>query len=291
MLHSLISLTTLLMTTTHPLYTEIEDTSNLSLKNPTLQTRQTTKLRLTNGLEVLLISDPGADQSAATVAVGAGSWNDPLEYAGMAHFCEHMLFMGTKKYPSENEFFSIISNHAGLANAYTAPHQTVYMFSAQTDGFLSILDRFAHFFIDPLFNPANIAREMYAVDQEFAKNVENDGWREYMVFKETGNQNHPNRLFSTGNSKTLGSIPQSALKTWHAANYGAEKMHLVVYSSLPLATLKEATIQIFSQVPNAKATSPDLSGSITSDGQRGHITYIKPIQNRQSLHFKLGTPL
>lgn len=285
MIHTLISMTALLMTTANPIlpYTVIEDQSNLSLLNPALQQRQTLKLRLNNGLQALLISDPGADQSAATVAVGAGSWNDPLEYAGMAHFCEHMLFMGTAKYPSENEFFTYVSNYAGAANAYTAPNRTVYMFSAQTEGFLAVLDRFAHFFIDPLFNPANIAREMHAVDQEFAKNIENDAWREYMVFKETGNQNHPNRLFSTGNSKTLGKIPQSALKEWHAANYGAEKMHLVIYSSLPLATLKEAAVQVFSQVPQSKGPAIDVSGSITSEEQRGSITYIKPIQNRQSL--------
>src|SRR5690606_19521662 len=126
-------------------YTTIKDTSNLPLLNPGLKQRETLKLRLANGLEVLLISDPGADQSAATVSVGAGSWNDPLEYAGMAHFCEHMLFMGTQKYPSENEFFTYVSNYAGSANAYTAPNRTVYMFSAQTEGFLAVLDRFAHF--------------------------------------------------------------------------------------------------------------------------------------------------
>jgi insulysin len=293
MIQTLLSMTILLMTAVNPAlpYTVIEDTSNLELRNPALKKRETLKLRLNNGLEVLLISDPGADQSAATVSVGAGSWNDPLEYAGMAHFCEHMLFMGTGKYPSENEFFTYVSNYAGAANAYTAPTRTVYMFSSQTDGFLSILDRFAHFFIDPLFNPANIAREMHAVDQEFAKNIENDSWREYMVFKETGNPNHPNRLFSTGNSKTLGKIPQSALKKWHTENYGAEKMHLVIYSSLPIVTLREAAVQVFGQVPQGKGQKLDVSGSITSDQQRGHITYIKPICNRQSLTLSWELPL
>ena len=216
-------------------FEEVEDLSFLPLLNPDLKERATAKLRLSNGMEALLISDEGASQSAVAVAVGAGSWRDPLEYPGMAHFCEHMLFMGTEKYPSENEFFSLISDYAGSTNAFTAPNRTVYMFSSETDGFTALLDRFAHFFIDPLFNPANIAREMHAVDQEFAKNIENDSWREYMIFKETGSQEHPNRLFSTGNSETLAKIPQSALKEWHKAHYVAGKMHLVLYSPLPLS--------------------------------------------------------
>lgn len=268
----------------------VEDRSNLSILNPDLKERKSLKLRLSNGLEVLLISDPMADQSAASISVEAGSWSDPLEYPGMAHFCEHMLFMGTKKYPSVNEFFTLVTDYAGHTNAFTAPNRTVYMFSAQTTGFLSLLDRFAHFFIDPLFNPSFLTREMHNVDQEFAKNVENDGWREYMVFKETGNQNHPNRLFSTGNSQTLGKIPQSALIDWHQEQYGAEKMHLVIYSPLPIEELKNATLFTFSEVPRSKEPPVDTSGFLTSVEQEGHIIAIKPIKNRKSLTLSWELP-
>jgi insulysin len=52
------------------------------------------------------VHDPGADMSAASMFVGVGSLNDPddpnnkgQKFNGMAHFCEHMLFLGTKKYP------------------------------------------------------------------------------------------------------------------------------------------------------------------------------------------------
>lgn len=279
------TLLTLLMTALAPTtsYTVIEDASNLPLLNPEMKERRTLKLRLNNGLEALLISDPMADQSAASLSVGTGSWSDPLEYPGMAHFCEHMLFMGTQKYPSVNEFFTLVTDYAGQTNAFTAPNRTVYMFSAQTNGFLPLLDRFAHFFIDPLFNPSFLTREMHNVDQEFAKNVEHDGWREYMIFKETGNQNHPNRMFSTGNSQTLGKIPQSALIKWHQEQYGAEKMHLVIYSPLPLEELKNTMVQIFSEVPKSKTAPVDASGLLSSPEQVGHIIAIKPIKNKKTL--------
>lgn len=292
MIQTLISATTALMATVSPMtsFTVIDDTSDLPLLNPELKSRKTLKVRLSNGLEALIISDPAADQSAVAVCVGVGSWSDPIEYAGMAHFCEHMLFMGTQKYPSENEFFTYVSDYAGQTNAFTAPNRTVYMFSAQTNGFLPLLDRFAHFFIDPLFNPTNIAREMHAVDQEFAKNIENDGWREYMVFKETGNPDHPNRMFSTGNSETLGKIPQSALKKWHQEQYSAERMHLVLYSSLPIDQLEQAVVQTFSAVPQSMENPVDSSGILSSDEQIGHITFIKPIQNRQTLTLSWELP-
>lgn len=293
MIHTLISLTSLLLTMVQPVnnYTVIEDRADLPLLNENLQNREILKLKLANGLEALIISDKGADQSAAAVRVGAGSWNDPGEYAGMAHFCEHMLFMGTAKYPDESSFMSLVSDYAGMTNAFTAPNRTVYMFSAQDNGFLPLLDRFAHFFIDPLFNPNNIAREMHAVDQEFAKNVENDAWREYMVFKETGNPNHPNRAFSTGNSQTLAKIPQEVLRSWHDEHYGADKMHLIIYSSLPIDELKKAVVETFSPVPQSGKTIVDTSEPLSSQTQVGHITFIKPIKNRQSLSLSWELPL
>ena len=42
-------------------------------------------------------------KAAAAVAVGVGSLCDPLRMQGLAHYLEHMLFMGSEKYPDENE--------------------------------------------------------------------------------------------------------------------------------------------------------------------------------------------
>ena len=137
---------------------EIKDASNLAILNPDLAERKVAKLRLVNGLEVLLVSDPKADQSAAALSVEVGSWDDPKQYPGMAHFREHVLFMGSHTYPSENEFSKMIADHNGQTNAYTGSDRTVYRFSCKTEGFLAILDRFSHFFIDPLFDPSGISR-------------------------------------------------------------------------------------------------------------------------------------
>jgi len=271
-------------------YEEIADQSGLVFKNPDLKERRIAKIRLQNGLQVLLISDPLADQSSASVAVGSGSWSDPEEYPGMAHFCEHMLFLGTKKYPDANDFFNSLSDFNGISNAFTAPDRTVYMFSCKQEGFLDNLDRFSRFFIDPLFNTSNISRELHAIDQEYAKNLENDRWREYMVFKELGNPNHPNRKFSSGNSKTLAGIPSEAFKAWHGQHYRAEQMHLFVYSGLPLEALKEQATLLFSPVPEHKTNTLLPYQPITSTEQRGTIAYIKPIQQRQTLSLAWELP-
>lgn len=52
---------------------------------------------LENGLEVLVISDPKADKASAAMDVKVGHLSDPEDLQGLAHFCEHLMFMGTEK--------------------------------------------------------------------------------------------------------------------------------------------------------------------------------------------------
>ena len=95
-------------------YQVIENKAELPLVNPTFSERKIAKIQLKNGLQAYIISDPNAEKSAVAISIEAGSWQDPKEYPGMAHFLEHMLFMGTAAYPKENEYTSYILDHGGL---------------------------------------------------------------------------------------------------------------------------------------------------------------------------------
>ena len=52
------------------------------------------------------------------VEVGAGS--DPRTMSGLAHFCEHMCFLGSEKYPGENDYKRYLASHGGRSNASTS---------------------------------------------------------------------------------------------------------------------------------------------------------------------------
>ncbi|MCX6990199.1 MAG: insulinase family protein [Chlamydiae bacterium] len=260
-------------------YEIVEDKAKLEILTPALEKRKVAKLVLSNGMHVYLVSDPGIDQSAAAVSVEAGAWQDPKEYPGMAHFLEHMLFMGTAAYPDESEYMHFIGDNGGKVNAFTASDRTVYMFSVNNEAFEGALDRFSHFFIDPLFSTSSINRELHAVDQEHAKNIQNDMWREYMIFKETGNKDHPNAKFSTGNAQTLSGIPQSALKEWYAAHYSSDQMNLVLISPLPLETLIELASEKFSKAHQQVVDNSLSDLPMFSPEQKGHVIYIKPVKD------------
>lgn len=264
-------------------FSEIEDQNNLKILTPSLQNRETAKIRLENGLEALLISDPEATQSSAALAVEAGSWHESPSDQGIAHFLEHMLFLGTTKYPEEGEYHRFIKENGGIANAYTASTITNYQFSIHHEHFEEALDRFSYFFKEPLFNPSGVNRELNAVDQEFKKAFNSDMARSWMVLKELANKEHPFSYFHFGSLESLAHTKTDQLKEWFKNHYSAEKMHVVLYSNASIATLKELAASHFSQIEKRKTKSYTFPEKAFTEKVLGGWTYIQPVKDVRNL--------
>ena len=102
-----------------------------AVESSALDPRAHRALILGNGLRVLLTSYPNAGKGAASMNVQVGYMTDPSDLPGLAHFCEHMLFLGTKRFPSEGDFERLVAAGGGMNNAYTAAEETNYFFDVQ----------------------------------------------------------------------------------------------------------------------------------------------------------------
>lgn len=92
----------------------------------------------------------------------------------MAHFCEHMLFLGTEKYPEENYYQNFVQANGGDSNAATGEEYTYFYYDINPDKFGESLDIFSQFFKKPLFNESAAERELNAIESEFQMNVNNE---------------------------------------------------------------------------------------------------------------------
>ena len=109
-------------------------------------------IQLPNALKVLLIQDKEAINSAASINIGAGVLLDEKQFPGTAHYLEHMLFMGSKKYPGEYSWSDFIKQNGGYNNAYCDDEDTNYYYDVGNQAFEESLDRFSQFFINPNFS-------------------------------------------------------------------------------------------------------------------------------------------
>jgi len=194
----------------------------MNIETSSVDKRQYKHLKLGGVMDVVVISDPATDKSSAAMDIGIGQLcDDPNLYQGIAHFLEHMLFIGTKKYPVENAYDSFLTANGGSSNAFTDLEHTCYYFDVQSDQLEGAFDRFAQCFISPLFTKAALEREVLAVDSEHAKNLMQDQWRMYQLSKSklvegtnagTGTcleSIHPFGSFGSGNAKTLPAVSSS----------------------------------------------------------------------------------
>ncbi|XP_056915478.1 nardilysin [Takifugu flavidus] len=208
-------------------------------------------------------------QSAAALCVGVGSFSDPDDLPGLAHFLEHMVFMGSEKYPSENGFDAFLKKHGGSDNASTDCERTVFQFDVQRKSFKEALDRWAQFFICPLMIRDAIDREVEAVDSEYQLAKPSDSHRKEMLFGSLAKPGHPMGKFCWGNAETLKQEPKKKkinvykrLRAFWKKYYSAHYMTLAVQSKEKLDTLEEWVREIFSKVPNNDLPKPDFSGML-----------------------------
>jgi len=254
-------------------------------------------LLLDNGMKVLLVSDPTTDKSAAALEVNVGHMCDPDELPGLAHFCEHMLFLGTEKFPVENEYPRFLSDHGGSSNAYTASDQTNFFFDVIPLHLPGALDRFAQFFLKPLFTESATDREVNAVDSEHVKNIQNDAWRLSQLEKTTSNLKHPYSKFGTGNLETLDTIPKSKgievrqeLLKFHHKWYSANLMSLAVLGQESLDELEKLCVDLFSGVENRNVEGPEWKEHPFGEEQLQVKGYVVPVKDIRKLNITFPMP-
>ncbi|MBY5922115.1 insulinase family protein [Ferrimonas balearica] len=248
---------------------------------------------LENGLRVALVQDPEASKGAAALAVRVGHFDDPADREGMAHFLEHMLFLGTRDYPKAGEYQQFISEHGGNHNAWTGPEFTSYYFDINTGVLDQALHRFSQFFTAPLFDEQLVEKERQSVDSEFRMKLQDDMRRFYQVHKETVNPDHPFSKFSVGNQHTLadrdGESVRDELIAFYQNHYSANLMTLVVVSPLPLTECESMVREHFSAVPNLSLNKslPDVPLYRESDLD----LEIRMLPNKRQRQLTLTFPL
>ncbi|KAL2752667.1 hypothetical protein ACRALDRAFT_1083325 [Sodiomyces alcalophilus JCM 7366] len=275
------------------------------LETPSLDDREYRVIRLSNNLEALLVHDAETDKASAALDCNVGNFSDEDDMPGMAHAVEHLLFMGTKKYPVENEYSQYLAANSGSSNAYTASTSTNYFFDISArpaddkepsdenpSALKGALDRFAQFFIEPLFLESTLDRELRAVDSENKKNLQSDQWRLHQLEKSLSNPNHPYCHFSTGNFEVLKLLPEARginvrqkFMEFHDKHYSANRMKLVVLGRESLDVLQAWVAEFFSAIPDKNLPQNRWEDEVPfRKSELGMQVFAKPVMDSRELN-------
>lgn len=241
---------------------------------------------LENGLEVLLVSDPEAEKSAAALSVGVGSMFNPEDFQGLAHFLEHMLSMGTEQFPEPDEYDAFMSENGGLNNAYTSLLITNYMFEVKSDAYVEGLDRFSDFFKAPLLNPEYTDKEKNAVNAEWLMRKDNDYIAMWTLGRELHGE-HPSNTFAVGNLETLGDkadrTTHGTMLKFYEKYYSANVMRAVLLSDRSLDELTALAETHFSGIENKNIEKPEVAAALGMSKATGQLIHFVPKEDTRTL--------
>lgn len=266
-------------------------------------------IELENGLQAVLVSEPNARRAAVALDVGVGSAQDPTGRQGLAHFLEHMLFLGTEKYPDSGAYQGFINSHGGSHNAYTSFEHTNYFFDVDAAYLEPALDRFAQFFIAPLFNADYVEREIQAVESEYRAKLKSDARRSLDVFKAIINPEHPFSKLSVGNLQTLLGGAQaegsevsthqrasvlaalrSDLIDFYDTYYHAGAMRLAVLGPQSLSELEQLARAKFKAVRKQSVTKSAAAVPLFTQQDLPRQVALAPEKNTRSLAITFPIP-
>jgi len=238
---------------------------------------------LDNGMRVLLVSDPKFNKSGAALVVNTGQLDDPADREGMAHFLEHMVFLGTEKYPDVASYDGFVSSNGGYSNAYTASDHTNYQFEVRHEALDEALDRFAQFFIAPKFSPEFTAREIFAVHNEAMRHMQDDFRRLMGVYRELYAPGSGESRFSAGNKDTLTGATPAQVREFYERHYSSDRMALAIAGKASLDELEKLARSHFSAVPRRDLPALKRTAEFLPRKPALRLAMIEPVKEQRLL--------
>ncbi|MFL1495300.1 pyrroloquinoline quinone biosynthesis protein PqqF [Pseudomonas antarctica] len=206
-------------------------------------------LTLTNGLRVSLRHAPRLKRCAAVLRVAAGSHDVSLAWPGLAHFLEHLLFLGTERFPASEGLMAYVQRHGGEINASTRERTTDFFFELPVATFANGLERLADMLTHPRLAIEDQLREREVLHAEFVAWSQDAKAQQQVALLKGLAADHPLCGFHAGNRDSLPverEAFQQALREFHAHFYQSGQMTLSLAGPQSLDEL-QALAQQFSE--------------------------------------------
>ena len=237
------------------------------------------RLRLANGLAVALLHDPELPQAAALVRIGAGSHQAPRAFPGLAHFLEHLFFLGSRRYPAADGLMPLVQRLGGELNASTRETTTDFFFALAPEHLAAGLARLLDMLAAPLLAADAQRREREVLHAEFIAWSRSADTRRDLALAAGLPATHPAAGFHAGNRYSLplqSPIFQAALRAFQHQHYRAENALLVLAGPQPLTELADLAREQGALLPPGPAPRAVTPPALPAPGEHWQTIIATP---------------
>ncbi|TXR34457.1 pyrroloquinoline quinone biosynthesis protein PqqF [Ectopseudomonas mendocina] len=208
--------------------------------------------RLANGAELCAQQQPWAQQAGVCLRVAAGSHDEPPAYPGLAHFLEHLLFLGSRNYPVDQGLMAFVQRHGGLVNASTQARHTDFVCELPAELLQPALTRLLDMLCQPLLEIDAQVREREVLHAEYQARSQDADSRIDHALGQALAAGHRCGAFLAGDRSTLvveSAEFQRALRDHHQRHYQARHMHLTLVGPQPAEQLLDIAEALLGALP------------------------------------------
>ncbi len=186
------------------------------------------KIKLENGLRIILAPDPRSLAVTVLIIVAAGSKYETKEKSGLSHFLEHMCFKGTINRPRAIDISSEFDRIGAQYNAFTSSEYTGYFAKAQPKYVSRIMEVVSDIYLNSVYDEKEIEKEKGVIIEEINAYEDLPARNVHDVFNSLLYGDHPAGWNVAGTKKTVAKIEHRDLLKYHDRNYLASSTVVVV---------------------------------------------------------------
>ena len=187
--------------------------------------------RLNNGLTVIHQHIPATPVVVADIWLGAGAIAEPLEWSGMAHFLEHMIFKGSPNV-MVGEFDRLIEITGGIANAATSYDYAHFYLTTAAPHLSKTLPCLADILLQATIPDEEFLREREVVLEEIYSGDDDPDNVAFQALCQNIYQHHPYRRPILGEKELLLQHTPNQMRCFHRTHYQPENMTVVVVGGI-----------------------------------------------------------
>ena len=229
------------------------------------------KHTLPNGLRLILVPMSGVSSVATAVMVGVGSRYETPKINGVSHFLEHMVFKGTKKYPT-TEDVNVIERAGGLQNAYTDIDITNYHNKVLSTDWSLALEINKELATKPLLEQKHIDRERNVILEEMKRYEDEPAAKVGEAFHSMMYPGTALGMRIIGEVESMKAADAATLQSYHDQWYSPERMVVVLAGSL-----------VESQKSKVKSKVEEWFGDLGPLGDLGNLSNVQDSQTKPQL--------
>lgn len=200
---------------------------------------------LDNGLTVIH-QEMATPAVVVDVWVRAGASKEPKEWAGMAHFLEHMVFKGTHRL-QPGEFDWAIESQGGVTNAATSHDYAHFYITVAAEALPQTLPYLADLLLCAAIPADEFVRERQVVLEEIRQAYDDPDWVGYQAMCELLYGSHAYGRAVLGSPEVLSARSPEEMRRFHQAHYQPENMTVVIAGGIEQAVAIELVRQSFAR--------------------------------------------